>query len=136
MNLILVDTSAWIALFNQDDKFHREAAAFWTYVQARRLRVVTNDYIMDETYTHLRRLQNGLLRATRAYQAVEQSKWIQFVEVDTEYRARGWSIFQGYQDKVFSFTDCVSFGMMHSLAVYQAFTFDEDFARAGFVMRP
>jgi predicted nucleic acid-binding protein len=41
-----------------------------------------------------------------------------------------------FNNKVFSFTDCVSFGMMHTLGIYQAFSFDEDFARAGFVMRP
>lgn len=136
MNQLLVDTAAWVALFNSDDKYHRDAAAFWRYVQSHRLKLVTHDYIMDETYTILRRAQNGLLRATRAYQAVEQSKWIQLVEVNKEYRERGWTVFQNYHDKVFSFTDCVSFGMMHLLGIYQAFTFDEDFARAGFVMRP
>jgi uncharacterized protein len=136
MNELLVDTAAWIALFNSDDKYHYEATAFWKYVQGRRLKLLTNDYVLDETYTNLRRAQNGLLRATRAYQAVEQSKWIQLVEVTADHRARGWTIFQSYDDKVFSFTDCVSFAMMHHLGVYQVFTFDEDFARAGFVMRP
>ena len=89
VNQLLVDASAWVALFNKDDKYNREATAFWRYVQSHRLELVTHDYIMDETYTILRRTQNGLLRATQAHQAVEQSKWIQFVEVSQEYRERG-----------------------------------------------
>jgi predicted nucleic acid-binding protein len=136
VNQILVDTSAWVALFDKSDKYYREATAFWRYVQSHHLIPLTHDYIMDETYTMLRNTPNGLLRATHAHQIVEQSKWIQLVEVNQEYRKRGWVVFQNYHDKVFSFTDCVSFGMMHSLGIYQAFTFDEDFARASFVMRP
>ena len=45
-------------------------------------------------------------------------------------------IFVSYTDKVISFTDCVCFAMMQEMNVYQVFSFDADFARAGFLVRP
>lgn len=136
MNSLFVDTSGWVALFNEDDKYHTVAVTFWRQLPQESPRLVTNDYIMDETYTHLRRGRNGLLRARAAYQTVEQSRVVDLVAVDAAYHQRGWILFTKYEDKIFSFTDCVTFAMMHDLGVYQVFSFDADFARAGFVVRP
>lgn len=136
MNRLFVDTSAWIALFNEDDVYHQEAAALWKTLPQERVRVLTNDYVMDETYTHLRRCRNGLRRAERAQEIVEQSKLVDFLEVDAADRQRGWMLFQQYRDKILSFTDCVSFAMMHQIGVVQAFSFDAHFMQVGFVVRP
>ena len=136
MNRLFVDTSGWVALYNEDDKYHTAAVAFWRQLPLENPRFVTNDYIMDETYTNLRRARNGLFRARQAYETVERSRLVDLVEVDADYRQRGWILFTKYEDKVFSFTDCVCFAMMHELGIYQAFSFDADFARAGFVVRP
>ena len=133
---LFVDASAWIALFNKDDRYYEKAMAFWEQIPEARLHLVTNDYVMDETYTFLRKSQNGLNRAIQAYEVVEKSGLIELVEVNDDYRRRGWLLFTKYTDKVISFTDCVCFAMMHELGVYQVFSFDADFARAGFVVRP
>ena len=42
----------------------------------------------------------------------------------------------GYEDKVLSFTDCTSFALMRERKLLEAFTFDSDFKRAGFVVLP
>jgi predicted nucleic acid-binding protein len=136
MESLFVDTSAWVALFDSEDKFHNAATTLWQNLQDERPRLVTNDYVMDETFTNLRRSINGLERAMRAREIIEQSKLIEIVEVGPEHRERAWLLFRKYEDKVLSFTDCVCFAMMHQRGIYQVFAFDSDYSRAGFLVRP
>jgi uncharacterized protein len=42
-------------------------------------------------------------------------------------------LFRKHADKVWSFTDCVSFALMHELRLRDAFTTDHHFKQAGFV---
>ncbi len=119
-----------------DDKFHNEAAQFWRQLPGEKVSLITNDYVLSETYTHLRRSRDGLARAIRAYETFHQSTLIELVAVSEYNREQGWKLFCQYTDKVMSFTDCVCFAMMRDLEMYQVFTFDQDFARAGFVVRP
>lgn len=43
------------------------------------------------------------------------------------------ALFRKYADKQWSFTDCVSFVIMHELRTREAFTTDRHFKQAGFV---
>jgi hypothetical protein len=47
-----------------------------------------------------------------------------------------WRLFQQYDDKSFSFTDCTSFILMRRLKLRDAFTFDHHFAQMGFRLWP
>ena len=136
MDNIFVDSAAWVALFSSDDKYYEPAMGFWEKMPEAQFQPVTNYYVLDETYSLLRRRQSGLQRAIEFRRVVEESGLVVVFEVTTEYRQRGWDIFVSYTDKVISFTDCVCFAMMQDLSIYQAFSFDADFARAGFVVRP
>ena len=136
MDNIFVDSAAWVALFSADDKYYEPAMTFWESLPEAKSHPVTNHYVLNESYSLLRRRQNGLQRAVALRQVVEQSGLVEVLEVTSEYRRRGWDIFVGYADKVISFTDCVCFAMMNDLEMYQVFTFDRDFARAGYVVRP
>ena len=136
MDNIFVDSAAWIALFSMDDKYYETAMDFWEKMPEIKFQPVTNYYVLDETYSLLRRRQGGLQRAIEFRRVVEESGLVEVFEVNSKCRQRAWDIFVSYTDKVISFTDCVCFAMMHDLGIYQAFSFDADFARAGFVVRP
>lgn len=84
----------------------------------------------------MRRQQNGLERVKLAHKVIEESDLVEVFQVSQSDRYRGWDVFTKYSDKVISFTDCVCFAMMHELGIYQAFSFDSDFFRAGFVVKP
>jgi len=133
---IFIDTSAWVALFYTRDRYHQEAVTFWQALPSERAYLVTNDYVLDETYTILRRGRYGLAQARLAHQIIEDSNIVDIIEMDAEYRMRAWQLFERYEDKVLSFTDCICFAMMHHLGIYQAFAFDDDYAQVGFVVRP
>ena len=135
-NNIFIDSSGWVALFDPQDKYHTQAVTFWQQLPAERPFLITNDYVLDETYTILRRGRYGLQRATQVHQIVEQSRLIELIEVNIDYRQRAWALFQLYEDKILSFTDCVCFVMMQTLGIHQVFSFDSDFKRLGFIVRP
>lgn len=67
---------------------------------------------------------------------VGSSRLIEVAEVSPEIRATAWEIFTTYRDQVLSFTDCTSFALMRERKLLEAFTFDADFQRAGFIVHP
>jgi predicted nucleic acid-binding protein len=118
------------------DNLHPAARAYWQTAQASRQAFVTTDYVLDEAYTLLRRRRNGLRMATALHDVIESARLLEIVEIGGELRRQGWAIFLGYEDRVLSFTDCTSFALMRERKLFEAFTFDAGFERAGFVVRP
>ncbi len=58
------------------------------------------------------------------------------VYTDQVLRAEGLMLFRKSHDQKFSYVDCLSFAIMRRERIQEAFTFDADFARFGFVSRP
>ena len=133
---IFVDASAWIAMIDASDGLHPDARRFWAESRNDRRRFLTSDYVLDETYTFLRRRRRGLEMAVAIHDLVAASRLIEVAEITADLRERAWEIFVGYGDQVLSFTDCTSFALMREHRLPEAFTFDSDFRRAGFVVRP
>ncbi len=135
-SLIFVDASAWIALFDKYDRYYPQARLFWQEIQQQRRRLITNDYVLDEAYTLIRRGRGGLPMAIALHDLVEGSRVVEIVSVNETLRQDAWQFFTTYTDKVISFTDCTCFALMKQRNLFEAFSFDADFVRAGFVVRP
>jgi predicted nucleic acid-binding protein len=133
---IFVDSAAWVALMDAADGLHRTAREYWQTAQAARATFLTTDYVLDEAYTLLRRRRNGLRMATVLHDVVDAARLVEVAEVSGDLRRHAWEIFVGYEEQVLSFTDCTSFALMRERRVFEVFTFDADFQRAGFVVRP
>lgn len=58
------------------------------------------------------------------------------MQVSREIEEKAWDIFERYDDKDFSFTDCVSFVVMREMGIKETFAFDEHFNQMGFIRRP
>ena len=52
--MIFVDTGAWIALSDRRDQYHNDAVAIYTRLKRQKERLLTTDYLIDETVTRLR----------------------------------------------------------------------------------
>ena len=50
---LFVDTSAWVAIKDRREKHHAVTIAYLEEVARRKERLVTTDFILDETYTLL-----------------------------------------------------------------------------------
>ncbi len=133
---IFVDASAWIALFDKYDPYYQPAVAFWQALQQQQCRLITSNYILDEAYTLIRRGRGSLPMAVALHDLVENSSVVEIVSVNENLRQDAWRLFVTYTDKVISFTDCTCFAIMKQRNLFEAFSFDADFARAGFVVRP
>jgi len=133
---IFVDTSAFLALEDESDQHHKEAIRF----RDRQLltgsyEVITTSYILDETLTLIRN-RLGIRASIEFSRKIRDSRIVRLVSVSREVEERALDLFERYDDKSFSFTDCVSFVVMQDLGIRDAFTFDEHFVQVGFSRTP
>ena len=127
--MIFVDTGAWFATFVPNDPDHPAADA-WLVTNAEPL--VTTDYVIDELLTLLK-MRGEYQRALRLGASLFAGEIARLVWIVPDDVQEAWTIFQRYQDKGWSFTDCVSRVIIQRLAIQTAFAFDEDFRQFGMV---
>ena len=131
MQRVFVDTSAFIALLDPHDDCHDQAVHIEQALSRQAARLVTTNFVLDETYTGLRgKIQHTAI--IRFRDSVQQSRRLTVVRITEAIEDQAWEIFARYEDKDFSFTDCTSFAVMQQLGITTAFAFDEHFEQFGF----
>jgi uncharacterized protein len=134
--MILIDTGAWYALTDARERHHGHAVALYgRLTKGEHGRMVTTDYILDETYTLLR-MRLGIEPVKRLRALLRQSSSVQVVRVSDNDFERSVDFMIAHEDKRWSLTDCTSFILMQELEVVDAFTFDRNFTEAGFRVLP
>lgn len=99
-------------------------------IRAAAVRLLTSDYVIDETLTLLR-YRGAFERAIAFGMAVFQGVLADVYWVDQSDILNAWRMFQEYRDKAWSFTDCVSFVVIERLEIRQAIAFDRHFSQFG-----
>jgi predicted nucleic acid-binding protein len=135
--MIFVDTGAWIALLNQRDQHHRDAVAVLEGLQQQQIRLLTTDYVIDETVTRLRYDTNHALAVTfldRIALLVE-TEILTIAEIDKNVFVEAKELFCQYDSVQLSFTDCTSFVICRVNNVSEAFAFDRHFPIMGINLR-
>ncbi len=130
---LFVDTSAFFAVLDADDRNHSRAAAFWGQLSAEDEVLICTNYVLVETIALLqRRLGIQAVRAfTTSAQPMVEVIW---VEPDTHDAAMAALLIAHRRD--LSLVDCVSFEHMRRTGMERAFTFDRHFSEQGFVAVP
>ncbi len=139
MSLVLLDTSALVALAFARDQRHGEAVACFRDLFATRTYLVITDYILDETFTLLKRRGISAKKTEEFYDllcAAKQKGSLKVVFIDAKSFGQAWEHFLSYADQNLSFTDCTSFAVARTLKVDAVFSFDRHFEIAGFRMVP
>ncbi len=135
---LFIDTSAFLAIEDADDKNHESALSFREELKtgrsAYRLLYTTN-YVFDEAIT-LIRMQIGHSAAVSFGDALKKSESIRELNVTEKIDFDAWNIFKKYKDKDFSYTDCTSFAMMDAEEIAFAFAYDKHFVQYGFKTIP
>lgn len=125
---VFVDTSALYALVDADDDQHRRARATFERVGATE-DLVTHAYVAVEALALAQRRLDA--RAVRAL-ATELLPLLVTLSVDeTTHDAAVAAMLAALPTRV-SLVDFVSFQVMRERSITRAFTFDGDFAKAGF----
>ena len=128
--LVFIDTWAWLALANRKDAYHESAMKGYAEIKAEGCRLVTSDYVLDETITALFRsvIYRSAVKFIESLLAMIESGKLS-LKVITEPRFKAaWSLRKKYQDKPgISFTDLASFVLMQELGISKVFTGDAHF---------
>lgn len=135
--MIFVDTGAWIAILNRRDQHYQEAVAIYNRLQQRQTRLLTTDYVIDETITRLRYDTNHSL-AVMFFDRVElfiETGVLTVVEIDRDVFEKAIALFRQYDSARLSFTDCTSFVVCRENDIREAFAFDQHFSMMGINLR-
>lgn len=131
--MIFVDTGAWIALTDKNDKYHEDAIRIYTFLKQQKKHLLTTDYVLDETVTRLRYDSSHDI-ATRFLDVVtltSKTDILQIVYTEHNIFYDATVIFRKYETAVLSFTDCVSFAVCKKYEIHKAFGFDSHFPMMG-----
>lgn len=129
MTSIFIDTTAFRSLFDPKDAYAKKAAVILRRLP-KTVKLITTDYIIDETYTGL------LTRSGYKYALVFDRVFIkgdwQIEWISPQRFIAAQDIFRRFnKDKCWSFTDCSSFAVIKELKISAAFSFDNNFRQMG-----
>ena len=116
MEKVFIDTSGWVALFVENDKYHKKAASIFEEIKNSKAIIYTSDYVIDETITTIL-VRGSHKQSVLAGEALFISKIIKIVNICPDYLQVAWELYQKYKDKMFSFTDVTSFVIMKDLNI-------------------
>jgi len=119
MKKIFVDTWAWSAMTNRRDTEHELARTTNKRLADVGYHYVTTNFILDETYTLIRTKlhHRGAVEFGQMIKQLKAAEEITVVQITEELEETAWEIFERYDDKDFSFTDCTSFQVMLLLGI-------------------
>lgn len=135
MEALFLDAGYLIAIEAGDDQHHQSAISHWRSLLENLPPIVTTIYIFDEVITFFS-TRNRHDKAVEIGSNLLESNLIELVRIDEELFLEGWNLFQKYQDKTFSLTDCISFALMNERRISTALSFDKHFIQAGFKTLP
>jgi predicted nucleic acid-binding protein len=132
MSKVFIDTAAWLALINKDDKFHLKAKAVRDRLVAEKLKFTTTSQVIIE-------VANGLSKpplrqaGIKLIESIKRSPDIRVIHITERLHDKAWAMYKSRGDKEWSLADCMSFIVMREEGVAEAFTTDRHFEQAGFV---
>jgi predicted nucleic acid-binding protein len=129
---VLVDTSALLALLDEDDAEHQRAATAWPDLLDDAT-LLTHAYVVVETSALVQR-RLGMAAVERLHGHLLPAVDVRMVSRDQHGRA----VARWRQEarRGLSLVDVASFVVMEDAGVARAFAFDEDFAAVGFHVVP
>jgi uncharacterized protein len=127
--MIFVDTGAWYALAIASDPDHKAAKSFAASITEP---LATPDYIVDELLT-LFAVRGQKHKGIEWIQEVLRRGGADVLRVSDEDLENALQLYEKFNDKAWSFTDCTSYVVMQRLSVKPAFSFDHHYRQFGFV---
>lgn len=130
-NIVFVDTSALIGIFNSRDKHHLEAEAIYKKLKEKRIKLIISNYVVAEAHALLINKTKDPIKGFNLLDTLyDQNEFnVIFVESDIEAEAR--QKLKDYQDKLWSIADMASFLIMNKLRLSYYFSYDSDFRQNG-----
>ena len=130
---IFIDTAAFLAVLNANDRFHGLAKPAWDEILSSDAALFTSNYVLLET-TALLQHRFGI-EAVRLFES-DILPILEIVWVDETIHQQGMSALLVANRRELSLVDCTSFEIMRQKGMEAAFTFDAHFRVQGFMVIP
>ncbi len=128
---MLVDATAFMALFDRRDQYHEQAIAFRdSFLLRYDIRLFTTNYVHAEVMSHLTHLPVEVVRRVDTLiriQRADDPLKIKLLQVNPTTVEKAIQIYFKYIEQDFSLTDCTCFVLMQENGIPAAFSFDEDY---------
>lgn len=138
MRAVLVDTGAWIALLSRDDQYAERARAHYRELAAEGARLVTTNYVVDETATRLR-YGAGLEAALGYRRMLDESvtqRRLRIAWIEESIEREAWRVLEQYRDVALSLTDATTGAVARRSKITEIFGFDSVFEALGLIVLP
>jgi predicted nucleic acid-binding protein len=132
MNLF-IDTSAFLAILNANDRFHEPAQRTWFEILSSDAVLYSSNYVILETSTLLQHRFG--LDAVRLFET-SVVPVIEIIWVDEAIHKQAVSALLVANRRNLSLVDCTSFDVMRKFSLEIAFSFDPHFQEQGFTVIP
>jgi uncharacterized protein len=134
---LFVDTSAWYAIFDEDDAEHTRATAVREAILSgdRQYRpIYTTSHVLGEVATLLLRYSHDI--TSRALDQIRNSPNVTVIHPDRVVFDAAVTQFDRYDDQAISLVDHITGMLADERDVDRIFAFDSDFRTLGFTLIP
>ena len=131
--MIFVDTSAFLAILQGDDRHHQRADSCLRNLREEGQTLRTNNYVIVESMALIQK-RLGLEKARDFQEKVVPLLEIEWIDED-QHNSATEMVFRSNQRRL-SLVDCSSFQTMKRLGIDIVFTFDKHFREQGFTVIP
>lgn len=128
-----IDTAAFLAVLNADDRFHDSASQAWADILSSDTSIISSNYVILETTTLLQHRFG--IESLRLFER-DILPIIIIVWVDESIHKQGMSALLAANRRNLSLVDCTSFEIMRHIGMDKVFTFDPHFHEQGFSVIP
>ena len=130
---VYIDTAAFLALLNANDRFHEAARRTWSELLPGEAALFTRNYVLLEMVALLQ--HHFGIEAVRLFQG-DVLPALEFAWVDKAVHNLGVSGLLAANRRNLSLVDCTSFEIMRRFGLETVFTFDPHFREQGFKSLP
>lgn len=125
---ILVDSGGIYAFLDRRDEHHKEAVSFVKAELKHGTAFVLADVVFGELMT-LVKARLGPHVAVKAGRTLRDSAAHLWMPLGEEGERETWAIFEKYDDKEWSYTDCAILALSRRLKIKKVFGFDDHFGQ-------
>jgi predicted nucleic acid-binding protein len=130
---VFIDTAAFLAFLNADDRFHQPARQAWEDMLSSKSILFSSNYVLLETTTLLQHRFG--LAAVRLFE-MDILPVIEVAWVDEAIHQNAMNALLVANRRNLSLVDCTSFEIMRQINLETVFSFDHHFQEQGFRVIP
>ena len=130
---IYIDTSAFYALVNKKDEYHKNAQKVWSEILKNGNTLFTSNYVLVESIALIQH-RLGMKALVETYEVLLPLLNVEWIDAMIHKTAIS-ALFTASK-RGLSLVDCVSFEIMRNLGIETAFSFDPHFKQQGFKSIP